>query len=864
MNSITSKIAEHSPDKVKVSRRSVFEAETPKNTGPCILLSVSYDGSRGKALCKLYDPLKNKIYYWFDNSGHKPYCISDLPPEKIRKLPVAVHQGFIGVEVIEKYDLLTDRMVKMSKILASDPLSIGGRGKMKGIRDLLPKAWEAKIPYHNCYIYDRRLIPGFYYRIVDGDLLPVSFEIPRKTRENILKFFEGEPDPVRELVNSWLPIFLYPAPNIPRLAVDIEVYTPQVDRVPEPSLAEYPVICVSFSSSDGLNKIFLLKRKGFSLGSKPETFPEYAELFFFEDEKKLLNETFKLISSYPIILTFNGDDFDLNYLWHRAKKLGIKGEEIPIVLGKNSAGIIPGVHVDLYKFFSNRSIQIYAFSNKYKDATLDAIATSLLGISKIRLNELISELSYYELASYCFRDAEITLKLTTFNNDLVLKLIILLMRISKLSMDDVTRQSVSGWIKNLFYYEHRIRNYLIPLKEDIVAVKGEAVTRALIKGKKYMGAIVIEPKPGVYFNVIVLDFASLYPSVLYRWNLSYETIRCPHEECKSNRIPSLPHWVCKRRLGLTSTIIGMLRNIRVYWFKPKSKDPNIDEATRSWYSVVQQGLKVILNASYGVMGNEAFPLYCPPVAESTTALGRYIISKAVEKAEKIGVEVLYGDTDSIFIHKPTDEQINVLMEWASKEFKIDLDIDKVYRYVTFSGLKKNYLGVFRDGSVDIKGLVGKKRNTPEFIKKAFLEVVEVLSKVSSVNDFEEAKRRIAEIIRNYYVKLRDRRLSLEDLAFRVKLSRSLKHYVKTTPQHVKAARLLEKYGKKLGAGDIISYVKVKGEIGVKPVQLARIDEIDVNKYMGHMETTFRQILEAVGVNLDEIFGFRSLDSFFKR
>ncbi|MCD6154710.1 MAG: type B DNA-directed DNA polymerase, partial [Candidatus Verstraetearchaeota archaeon] len=188
----------------------------------------------------------------------------------------------------------------------------------------------------------------------------------------------------------------------------------------------------------------------------------------------------------------------------------------------------------------------------------------------------------------------------------------------------------------------------------------------------------------------------------------------------------------------------------------------------------------------------------------------------------------------------------------------------VYHYVTFSGLKKNYLGVFRDGSVDIKGLVGKKRNTPEFIKKAFLEVVEVLSKVSSVNDFEEAKRRIAEIIRNYYVKLRDRRLSLEDLAFRVKLSRSLKHYVKTTPQHVKAARLLEKYGKKLGAGDIISYVKVKGEIGVKPVQLARIDEIDVNKYMGHMETTFRQILEAVGVNLDEIFGFRSLDSFFKR
>ncbi|PSN95083.1 hypothetical protein B9Q09_03520, partial [Candidatus Marsarchaeota G2 archaeon ECH_B_SAG-C16] len=61
-------------------------------------------------------------------------------------------------------------------------------------------------------------------------------------------------------------------------------------------------------------------------------------------------------------------------------------------------------------------------------------------------------------------------------------------------------------------------------------------TQATIKGKKYKGAIVISPKAGVYFDVVVLDFASLYPSILKEYNLSYETVRCPHPECRNNKV----------------------------------------------------------------------------------------------------------------------------------------------------------------------------------------------------------------------------------------------------------------------------------------------------------------------------------------
>ena len=269
-----------------------------------------------------------------------------------------------------------------------------------------------------------------------------------------------------------------------------------------------------------------------------------------------------------------------------------------------------GVHIDLYRFFHNRSIQIYAFSRKYLDSRLNSIAQALLNVGKIELEKPIHQLTLYELAHYCWNDAQITLDLTSFDNNLTLRLILLLMRVSHLPIEDVVRQAVSGWIKNLFYFEHRKRGYIIPRPEDIIEEKGETSTKAIIKGKKYKGAVVIPPVKGIHFDVTVLDFASLYPSIIKQFNLSYETIRCLHPEDKKKQIPETNHWVCTKKPGITSLIIGLLRDVRINWLKPRSKDKEIPPEVRNWYSVVQQALKVFLNASYGVFGAEIFPLYC--------------------------------------------------------------------------------------------------------------------------------------------------------------------------------------------------------------------------------------------------------------
>ncbi|MEM2921374.1 MAG: DNA polymerase domain-containing protein, partial [Candidatus Bathyarchaeia archaeon] len=235
----------------------------------------------------------------------------------------------------------------------------------------------------------------------------------------------------------------------------------------------------------------------------------------------------------------------------------------------------------------------------------------------------------------------------------------------------------------------------------------------------------------------------------------------------------------------------------------------------------------------------------------------------VEKARRSGIRVVYGDTDSIFLEAPTEAQVEELIRWSDKELSLELEVDKKYRYAVFSNLKKNYLGVYPDGVADVKGLMGKKRHMPAFLKKAFMEMMDVLGKVQTPDDFEKARLEIKRIVRDCYLKLRRREYPLEDLAFNVMISRPPEKYTKTTPQHVKAAYLLTKAGREVRPGDIISFVKTSDELGVRPLELASVNMIDVAKYVEYVESTFEQLFDALGVAFDEVVGIVRLDSFWR-
>jgi len=860
-------------------RVRAHDFEAPPNLPPSYFVSATYDGDKGSALIKLYEPRSRQIYFWHDTTGHKPYLLTNLSPIELEKIDrVTSHTGFDHFETLEKYDPLHERNVTLTKVVAKDPLAVGGRPK-GCLRDIIPeewanisgeqpaKVWEAAIKYYQCYIYDQQIAPGMIYQIENGRLVPVKHEPSEQTIRKIQTLFVDEPKEFLQPIETWARLLEYPAPEFRRVAIDIEVFTPTIEiegkltfRVPDPREANYQVLCATLLGTDEKKRILLLKRPGVREGT--EKIPSDVKIEYFESEDKLLLEIFEAMWDYPFVVTFNGDDFDLRYLWHRAQKLGIRRSQVPIELGRKVCLLRHGVHIDLYKFFFNKSIQIYAFGNKYRDVTLDDVGQALIGLTKIELTKGLNDLTYTELGLYCLRDAEIALKLTTFNDDLVMKLILAITRISRMPMEDVSRQGVSRWIRNFLQYEHRRRNMLIPNADDILALKGKTVTKAIIKGKKFKGAIVVEPVPGVHFNVAVMDFPSLYPSIIKVYNLGYQSILCSHEECRYNKVPDTSHWVCAKRKALESLLIGSLRDLRVKWYKPKGKDKSLSVEMRSWYEVIQSALKVILNASYGVFGAETFDLYCPPVAEATAAIGRHSITQIINKANELGIQVIYGDTDSIFLKNPSDVQISALAKWSEKELKMELDVDKVYRYAVFSSRKKNYLGVTLEGSVDVKGLTGKKKHIPPFIKQAFDQMKNRLSQVKSPSEFEEAKKEIRNIIRDGYLRLKRREWKrIDDLAFNVVLGEALEHYVKTTPQHVRAASILKEKGYELKAGDMISFVKVVKDPHVKPVQLASNSEIDVDKYVGYLQSTFDQVLDALGLDFNEIIGLTKLERF---
>lgn len=870
--------------------------------GVGLLLSSVYVGDEQTVYLLFYDIEKNGLVAWRDRTNHKPYCYTKME-YRDRAEAICNEEKKLSLHLTNKRDLINDQDIEVLKIVAPDPLSIGGTDN--SVREKV-RSWEADIKYHENYLYDSGLIPGSYYRrkgdsIVNEDY-DISVTVKDALKRLILNNNEGENkneyehipnNDYQKHVTSWANLLNQPVPELKRVALDIEVESEE-GQMPTPREHERRIIAVGLVGTDGFKKILVLGGRNSDEVEKVNT--QEVELCL--TEKELIEKTFKVINSYPIVITYNGDDFDLPYLYSRsqdsridpASHSTIPKEQVPILVKRDSfmkrgtlaepVRLKNAIHIDLFRTFQNRSIQIYAFGNKYSEYTLNAISLALLGEGKLELDSDISELSLQKLAEYCLRDADLTFRLTSFGNNLLMKLLLVISRIARSSLDDVSRFGVNQWIRGMLYYEHRKNNLLIPRREELAA-KGSSSTVAIIKEKKYRGGLVVEPKLGIHFNVIVVDFASLYPSIIKVHNLSYETVNCPHQECKndaSQMIAGTTHWICKKNRGLTSLLIGSLRDLRVRYYKQLAREKSIGLEERLLSSVVSQAIKVILNASYGVMGAEIFPLYCLPVADATAALGRTTTYSTIEKCREISIDVIYGDTDSLFLKNPSPTKVDEITRWARAKYGVDLEIDKTYRYVVFSELKKNYLGVLSDGTVDVKGLTGKKSHTPPFIRNAFSHMLDILSRVDSEKDFESAREKIKSILQENAKNLVSRRIPVQDLSFNVMINKSPDKYgIKITsssiksgsidgidiiekdshkglPQHIKAARLLVEKGRQIKAGGIISYVKTRTVEGVKPVELAKPEEIDTDKYLETMEVTFDQILASLNFNFKSLVG----------
>ena len=900
----------------------------------------------GAVRLRFYDPKASEMAV-VDGGQFLPYFFTVegwRPPTD-----VGVDPSMYTLEPAERLDIFESTSV--ARTLVRAPPSVFGFLRNAAKRagggvgpGRLETVWEGNIRHIDSYYYDRDMTPGRFYDVYEGgassgsggaDMYPSGFDggaeggsgsggcsdgkgaISDRLEKAIIPRMRADksiidPDKYEDRLRSMASTLSEPIPEIKRCAVDIEIDSG--GRGPDPSEAEHAVTAVGIHSAN--ERTVLLLGRGGGEGGDDAAHGHQAERTIkaaasgagdvrvaeYGSEAAMLRAAFERIAAYPCMLTYYGDEFDVPYMYNRAVRLGI-GAEAGAAFEQRGSILQPTrgrMHIDLYRVFSNPSLHAYAFAGRYNTFGLDAVSEAMLGERKTGSGAAAHRMDPDDLARYCHNDARLTYELSAYSGGIVMRLMVTLARLSTLSVDVVSRTRVSTWIQSMMRAEHRRRGALIPTFADLQARLpggGGGSDGAEHRTKKYKGATVLEQAAGVHWGLTVLDFASMYPNIIHSRNLSYETVRCGHDACREgNVIDGTDHWYCTKRAGMLASIIGAMREMRVQYYKPLARDESLPQERRGVFGVIEQAIKVVMNASYGVMGSDLFAMYFLPVAESTTAIGRQIISGTASDCEGRGMQVLYGDTDSLFLGRADRSDVDAVIAGARERHGADLEVDKQYRFAILTGRKKNYLGVRGDGTCDVKGLTGKKSHTPPFVRGCFGGAIERLAGATDEAGIEDAKRGIVSDIEEAVGALRGGDVPIRDLLFRVKMTQDMGSYggggaggggpgegrgsgghaynrmldggdggggriappaasMSSLPQHVKAAvELQRRFGADIRAGDVISYVKSTRSSGVSPYECAAREDVDAAKYTEFLASTLDQLLRPLGIDARAVIG----------
>lgn len=674
--------------------------------------------------------------------------------------------------------------------------------KLPGVKDVL----EADIRFAMRYLIDNAIYPCSWH----------VFEV-----EEVGKNPSYAVDAIYEVHGVGEKLERVTPPELRVMAFDIEVYNPR--GAPKP--VRDPVIIIAVRTSSGDLEQFLAEGK---------------------NDRPAIKKFIDFVQSYDpdIIVGYNSNRFDWPYLIDRCRYLGIKlevsrrrgAEPRQSVYGHIS---VPGrLNVDLYDFAEEMP--------EVKVKSLDEVA-EFLGVMK---KSERTNVPWYEIYRY-WDDEKLRPILIQYSRDdveatyrIAEKLLpfgIQLSAITGVPLDQVMAASVG----------FRLEWYLIRAAYSYNELVPNRVERPY---EPYRGAIVLEPRKGVHENVAVLDFSAMYPSIMMKYNIGPDTIARDPSECGEAgcyQAPEVGYLFRKEPPGffkkVLETLISARKRIRE---QMKGLDPRSPE-----YRVLderQKALKVLANAAYGYMGWTGARWYCRECAEAVTAWGRETIRKAIEIAKSLGLTVIYGDTDSLFV-KYDPEKVSKFIELVEKELGLEIKIDKVYKRVFFTEAKKRYVGLTESGYIDVVGFEAVRGDWAEIAKELQEKVAEIVLKTMD-------PRKAVEFVRKELQRIRDEVekgiAPIEKFVIWKTLTKPIREYEVEAP-HVAAAKQLMKMGYQVEVGDKIGYVIVKGGGRVseraRPYIAVDVRDIDLDYYIDHqIVPAVLRILEYFGITEKQI------------
>ncbi|MEO2280864.1 DNA polymerase II [Pseudoalteromonas pernae] len=562
-------------------------------------------------------------------------------------------------------------------------------------------------------------------------------------------------------------------------------------------------------------------------------------LEFVEDEVALLRRLCELVTRYDpdLIIGWNVVDFDFQLLCYRAQQLNI-----PLILGRNNEAVnwrggkvnkllVPGRAVlDGIDMLKNATYHFSSYS-------LDNVAQEVLGEKKLIDNDdklaKIEQMFLQDkerLAQYNLKDTQLVLAIFK-------KLELVEFAIARTKLTGLPLERLGGSVAaftNLYLPHLHRSGYVAPN----MAEHGLSFDSP--------GGYVMDSTPGLYENVAVLDFKSLYPSIIRTFCIdplglilglkdseaSIEGFNGGHFARTGHHLPQL---------------VGDLALAR-----QQAKDVGDHH--------LQQAIKIIMNSLYGVLGSKGCRFYDPRLSSSITLRGHQIMQTTKQWLEEMGATVIYGDTDSTFVALPNDldeqqshEMASQLVsavnhKWQQKihdeygvQSYLELEYESLYRPFLMPkarhkdiGSKKRYAGLLvqADHKLIFKGMESVRSDWTELAREFQTKLFLALFTQQNLN----------EVVEQYVNELQDLH-DVNRVTYRKRLGKNPDQYIKTIPPHVKAA---QNSPKKFTKGDWVDYViTLKGPELVPPKTA-----LDLEHYLEKQLTPIVEDLRSVGIAIE--------------
>jgi DNA polymerase I len=554
-----------------------------------------------------------------------------------------------------------------------------------------------------------------------------------------------------------------------------------------------------------------------------------------------------------IIASFGSNSHDWQYLITRAKK-----HKINFYIDRTDTT----PHTSVYGHTSitgRTSIDFFDYADELPEVklkTLENIA-DYLDVMKLDKRTLLDEADYAEywtdgqkrptLLKYAKENTASIMGIADNMLDFAMQLSSLV----SIPIDHVGTAAVGFRIEWYLTREAYKINELIPKRQEHPYIP-------------YAGGMVLAPKPGMHENIATLDFKSMYPNIMITYNISPDTYVPADEPDPStgmNTAPDVKHRFRKEPPGFYKTVLTHLISVRD---EIRTTLKELDPKTAEYRALDarQKAVKVITNAAYGYTGWIGARWYIKPVAEAAAAWGRETIQKTIKFAEKIGLQVIYSDTDSVFVTNEPEKMERVSKE-IDKTLGLEIKPDKIYRRILFTEAKKRYCGLLPNGELDIVGLEVVRGDWAGVAKNLQKKVLEILLK-------EKSPEKAADYVRQYIVDTEMHKIPYKDFIIWKTLTKAPEEYEVKAP-HVEAAKLLSKEGLDLTLGDKIGYVIVKGEgklyTKAKPYVLASNEDLDIEYYItNQVVPAAARVLAMFNIKAEELLQTKkpkaSLSNFF--